>query len=329
MTINKQILHLALPAIVTNITVPLLGWSIPPLRVTWAVQRVSVRCRWGHALQHDILEFRVLAYGHQRSDLAGLRAPRFYGNVWCAGPFPLFSVLFSVCIFLLQFPVVMLAFRFMGTTAEVEMYARQYFYICLLGLPPCWVCIASRDGSSVCRTPVFPCSSPSPSMWSTLSPVSSLCLCCICKCAGGPWYPCQPVCGAGYGVAAVVAFLQAPLALSPFSDCLKSAELRKFFTLNGGIFLRTFCLNAVMAFFTLRVPIRRGAAGGECVAVAAVQSVLILHRWFCLCWRGVGGQICGDARFAQSGAFHSSHFCVGAVWWLVSHCSMQWRPVPL
>ena len=271
MTINKQILHLALPAIVTNITVPLLGLVDTAiaghLGRTACIGAVSVGATLFNMIYWNFGFLRMGTSG-QTSQAYGRRDFTAMSGVLARSLF--FSALFSVCIFLLQFPVVMLAFRFMGTTAEVEMYARQYFYICLLGAPAVLGMYSLKGwfiGMQNTRFPMLIAITIN-----VVNIVASLFFVFVLH---------LQVRGVALGTL-VSQYVGLAMALLlwwhsyrrlwrylRFSDCLKSAELRKFFTLNGGIFLRTFCLNAVMAFFTFA-----GAHQGE---VLLAVNVLLLQ----------------------------------------------------
>lgn len=71
---NKRILQIAVPSIISNITVPLLGL----VDVTIVGHLGSARlhrshcCRW-HAVQHHLLDIRLSTDGHQRHDFPSIR----------------------------------------------------------------------------------------------------------------------------------------------------------------------------------------------------------------------------------------------------------------
>ena len=62
---NRRILQIAIPSIISNITVPLLG--LIDVTIVGHLRRRNV-------IQHHLLDFRFPPYGHERHDLAGLRA---------------------------------------------------------------------------------------------------------------------------------------------------------------------------------------------------------------------------------------------------------------
>lgn len=74
---HKDILHIALPAIVSNITVPLLGLVDVSIVGQLRCSRLY-RCDSGgrNAFQYILLDIRIFANGYERYDIAGLWTAR-------------------------------------------------------------------------------------------------------------------------------------------------------------------------------------------------------------------------------------------------------------
>ena len=157
--IDRQILQIALPSIVSNITVPLLGLiDVAIVGHLGSPAYIGAIAGRRHAVQYHLLDIRLSAYGNQRHDITGLRqagpagncppADTFGGDRTCRGimPYPAASSYQAS-----GFP----DYPPHGRSQEM---ATLYFHICIWGAPlPCWGYTDSPDGTSVCRTPVFPC----------------------------------------------------------------------------------------------------------------------------------------------------------------------------
>ena len=66
---HKEILHIALPSILSNITVPLLGL----IDLTIAGHLGAASYIGAIAIQYDLLDFCIPADGNQRDDFTSLR----------------------------------------------------------------------------------------------------------------------------------------------------------------------------------------------------------------------------------------------------------------
>ncbi len=97
--IDRQILQIALPSIVSNITVPLLGLiDVAIVGHLGSPAYIGAICSRRHAVQYHLLDIRLSAYGNQRHDITGLRqagpagncppADTFGGDRTCRGIMP-------------------------------------------------------------------------------------------------------------------------------------------------------------------------------------------------------------------------------------------------
>lgn len=70
---NKRILQIAVPSIISNITVPLLGLvDVTIVGHLGSAAYIGACCRW-HAVQHHLLDIRLSTDGHQRHDFPSIR----------------------------------------------------------------------------------------------------------------------------------------------------------------------------------------------------------------------------------------------------------------
>ncbi|MCQ2206923.1 MAG: MATE family efflux transporter [Paludibacteraceae bacterium] len=267
---NKEILQLALPAIITNITVPLLG--LVDTTITGHLGKTA----YIGAVSEGATLFNMIYrnFGSLRMGTRG-QTPQAYGrndhegmaNALFRSLF--FSALFSVAIWLLQWPITTLAFRLMDTSPDVESNALRYFRICIWGAPAIMGMYSLKGwfiGMQNTRFPMVIAISIN-----TVNILTSLGLV-----YGLGWKVEGVACGT---LIAQYTGLAIGLGLwfwkyrqywhhLNFDKAMAKSELRGFFKLNGGIFLRTLCLNAVMSFFTFA-----GAHQGE--TLLAVNVLLM------------------------------------------------------
>ena len=133
---NRKILALAIPSIISNITVPLLG-----LVDVAIVGHLGAPAYIGAIAVGGML-FNMLywLFGFLRMGTSGLTS-QAYGRRDLGEVAQSFvrsvsvGLGLSVLLILLQYPVLLIAFRLIETTPEIESYARLYFHICIWGAP--------------------------------------------------------------------------------------------------------------------------------------------------------------------------------------------------
>ena len=133
---NRRILRLAIPSIVSNITVPLLGLVdvtiVGHLGATAFIGAIAVG-----GLLFNILYWN---FGFLRMGTSGLTSQAFGRKDQDAEMRVLVQavsvgLISAVLMLILQYPIERLAFRLLDTSAEVERYAVTYFRICIWGAP--------------------------------------------------------------------------------------------------------------------------------------------------------------------------------------------------
>lgn len=71
---NKRILQIAVPSIISNITVPLLGLvDVTIVGHLGSAAYIGAIAVGGHAVQHHLLDIRLSTDGHQRHDFPSIR----------------------------------------------------------------------------------------------------------------------------------------------------------------------------------------------------------------------------------------------------------------
>lgn len=135
-SIDRQILRIALPSIVSNITVPLLGL------VDVAIVGHLGSPAYIGAIAVGGLLFNIIywIFGFLRMGTSGMTS-QAYGRQDAAETFRLLvraiglGLLVAVVLIALQIPIVHGAFCFIQPTEEVRILAETYFHICIWGAP--------------------------------------------------------------------------------------------------------------------------------------------------------------------------------------------------
>ena len=133
---NKQILHIALPSIISNITVPLLAL----VDTTIVGHLGSASYIAAIALGGMIFNMIYWLFNFLRMGTGGLTAQAYGANQHQATSYILLRSLtiaggIALTLLLLQRPIFQVTFHFVTATAEVRSLASIYFYILIWGAP--------------------------------------------------------------------------------------------------------------------------------------------------------------------------------------------------
>ena len=267
---NREILQIALPSIVSNITVPLLGL----IDVTIVGHLGSASYIGAIAVGGMLFNIIYWIFGFLRMGTGGMTS-QAYGRKDDAETMRLLTrstgvgMFIALSLILLQYPIERIAFTFIDTTPEIERLASLYFRICIWGAPAV-LGLYSFTGWFIwmqnSRYPMFIAITQN-----VVNILASLVL------VYGFDMKIEGV-AIGTLVAQYAGFFMALglwfhryQALRPYAQlvCLKDKEaMRRFFQVNRDIFFRTLCLVAVTVFFT-----SAGATQGE--VVLAVNTLLM------------------------------------------------------
>ena len=267
---NRRILHLAIPSIVSNITVPLLGLVdvtiVGHLGATAYIGAIAVG-----GLLFNILYWN---FGFLRMGTSGLTS-QAYGRKDKDAEIRVLVQAVSVGLFsalamlILQYPIERLAFRLLDTSAEVEQYAVTYFRICIWGAPAVLAQYGFTGwfiGMQNSRYPMY--------IAIVMNVINIVCSSCFVFLFG------MKVEGVALGT--VVAQYSGVIMAwwlwfynykelrgrITFRGSLQLIAMRRFFAVNRDIFLRTLCLIGVTTFFT-----STGARQGD--VILAVNTLLM------------------------------------------------------
>lgn len=267
---NRRILRLALPSIVSNITVPLLG-----LVDVTIVGHLGAAAYIGAIAVGGML-FNILYwnFGFLRMGTSGLTS-QAYGRKEAGEEVKILIQALSVgivsasAILILQYPVERLAFSLLDTSPEVERSAVAYFRVCVWGAPAVLTMYGFKGwfiGMQNSRFPMF--------IAIAVNIINILCSLFFVFGLG------MKVEGVALGTV-VAEYSGLLMAIGLWRKCygnlrtriawresVRFSAMRRFFSVNRDIFLRTLCLIAVTTFFT-----STGARQGD--IVLAVNTLLM------------------------------------------------------
>ena len=267
---NRRILQLAIPSIVSNITVPLLGL----VDVTIVGHLGSAAYIGAIAVGGLLFNILYWNFGFLRMGTSGLTS-QAYGRKDADAEVKVLVQAVSVglisaaAILILQYPVERLAFYLLDTSPEVEQYAVTYFRVCIWGAPAVLAMYGFKGwfiGMQNSRFPMY--------IAIAVNIINIVCSLCFVFVLG------MKVEGVALGtVVAEWSGLAMALLLwrkrygwlrsrIVLRNSLQSVAMRRFFAVNRDIFLRTVCLIAVTTFFT-----STGARQGD--TILAVNTLLM------------------------------------------------------
>ena len=297
-TRDKEILHIALPAIVTNITVPLLG--LVDMGITGHLGRAA----YIGAIAVGSTLFNVIywVFGFLRMGTSGMTA-QAYGRGDSRESLLLLlraatvGLGLGLAIVLLQRPLFTLAVAVMGVDAGLIPLVRTYYGICVWGAPA-MLCLYGLTGWFIGMQNTRITMTVS-IIQNVVNIVASVCL------VYGMGLTLNGVAAgtvtaqyAGLAAAAVCAVRHCGTGRKHVrgKDIVKGEALRRFFTVNRDIFLRTLFLVAVNLFF-----VSAGARQGT--VMLAVNTLLMqLFTLFSYVMDGfayAGEALCG--KYAGAG----------------------------
>ena len=267
---HREILQIALPSIVSNITVPLLGL----IDVTIVGHLGAASYIGAIAVGGMLFNIIYWIFGFLRMGTSGMTSQAYGANNWQETHSLLIrslsiGILVAGLLILLQHPIKLMAFSIIGPTPEVEQLASLYFRICIWGAPAVLGLYSFSGwfiGMQNSRYPMFIAIAQN-----LVNIVASLTL------VYGYDMKIEGV-AIGTLIAQYAGFLMAYfLWKQSYSRTSKADNWRslfgrkamyRFFQINRDIFLRTLCLVTVTLFFT-----SAGASQGE--IILAVNTLLM------------------------------------------------------
>lgn len=267
---SQRILHIAIPSIISNITVPLLGL----IDVTIVGHLGSASYIGAIAVGGMLFNMIYWVFGFLRMGTSGLTAQAYGAHdlkevtrilLRSTG----ISLMLALALLILQYPIRLIAFELIDTSAEVQQLATLYFHICIWGAPATLGLYSFSGwfiGMQNSRFPMFIAITQN-----IVNIVASLLFVFVFG---------MKVEGVALGtlIAQYAGLFMAYLLwlryYRPLRKYISRKQLfthdamKRLFQVNRDIFLRTLCLVAVTVFFT-----STGAAFGD--VVLAVNTLLM------------------------------------------------------
>lgn len=269
-TENRRILRIAIPSIISNITVPLLGL----IDVTIVGHLGSAAYIGAIAVAGMLFNIIYWIFGFLRMGTSGMTS-QAYGQhdlnevvrllVRSVG----IGLFIAICLLILQYPILKTAFTFIQTSEEVKQLATTYFYICIWGAPAMLGLYGFTGwfiGMQNSRFPMYIAITQN-----IVNIVASLCFVYLLD---------MKVAGVATGtliaqyaglIMAILLYRRYYKTLSKrivWKEIIQKQAMYRFFQVNRDIFFRTLCLVIVTLFFT-----SAGAAQGE--VVLALNTLLM------------------------------------------------------
>lgn len=267
---HKRILHIAVPSIISNITVPLLGL----VDVTIAGHLGSPVYIGAIAVGGMLFNMVYWIFGFLRMGTSGMTSQAFGSRdldevtrllLRSVGV----GVLIALALLVLQYPLQWVAFRLIEASPEVQANARLYFYICIWGAPAVLALYSFSGwfiGMQNSRFPMFIAITQNVvNIAASLSFVFLLDM----KVEGialGTLL--AQYAGAGMAVWLWRRYYGSLRRRWRWRDFANRRAMARFFQVNRDIFLRTLCLVATTVFFT-----STGARQGD--IILAVNTLLM------------------------------------------------------
>ncbi len=276
---NKDILQLALPNILTNLTVPLLGMVDMHLM---GYQDSSV-FMGAVALGGVIFNFVYWGFAFLRMSISGLAAQAFGRNSTTEIAMILFRGLFlavsaGVLLLLLQNGVVGLSLKILEGSAEVKALARDYFSVRIWAAPLAISLMVINGWFLGMQNAIYPMV-----ISIAINIVNIVSSFIFVKVFGmkveGVALGSVVANGIGFILAVILFFYKYRYILKEFKvkAIFNKAGLLRFLDVSGDIFLRTLCIIIVFTFFT-----SKSAGTGDLILAAnsALLQFLFLFSYF-------------------------------------------------
>ena len=293
---NKKILHIAIPSIISNITVPLL--SLVDTTIAGHLGKTS--CIGAIALGGMVFNMAYWLFSFLRMGTGGLTAQAFGAGDHKESKTVLLRSLtvaaaVSFLLIVLQSPIIEAAFYFVSATPEVEHLARQYFSILIWGAPAVLGLYSFTGwfvGMQNARLPMLIAITQNVVNIVVSAMLVFLLHWQVDGVATGTLV--AQYAGLGMALTAWCVKYRHQLPTVSWQKVCNRVAFKKFFSINRDIFLRTFCLIAVSTYFT-----SAGSAQGEVVLAAntLLMQFFILFSYisdgFAYAGEAIGGKCMG------------------------------------
>lgn len=279
MNINREILRLAVPAIVTNITVPLLGL------VDTTIAGHLGTAEYIGALAVGSMMFNMIYWNFAflRMGTSGLTAQAFGADnsdesVKILIRAASLGAFIGILILLLQVPIEWISLKAIKPSPEVTEYAKEYFRICIWGAPALLIVMGIKGWFIGMQNSTYPMIIAI--AVNIINILASLCAVFVLKIGFK---------GIAYGTVTaeysglIISFFILSRSYKEvfrklsLKGSLRFKEMKRFFNVNSDIFIRSLCLMSVTLVF-----VSIGARSGNIILAvnALIMQLFILFSYF-------------------------------------------------
>ncbi|HID39517.1 MAG TPA: MATE family efflux transporter [Calditrichaeota bacterium] len=282
MNLNKQIIRLAVPNIISNLSVPLLSTVdtiiVGHLPGVWFIGAVAVGSM--------IFNFIYWGFGFLRMGTTGLTAQQYGAgrsqqSIMILARALLVALGGSLLLLLLQFPIAQFSFWLVEASENVELYASRYFYIRIYAAPATLSLYALQGwflGMQNARYPLIL------TVLTNVLNIGFNYLFAIGLYMNSDGVALGTVCAQYIGLIVGIYMLRrtytSQIRLFKRKLLLQVDALRRYFAVNRDIFLRTLVLVFTFSFFTAK-----SAEFGDVVLAA---NTILIQLWMILAY-GIDG----------------------------------------
>ena len=286
--INRDILKLAVPSILANITVPIVG--MVDIAVAGHLDASAATLIGGIAVGSMLFDLLYWNFGFLRVGTGGLTAQAFGKKDWreCARILTRalgMSLAIACCLLLIQWVFVKAAFLVVDCSPEVQDLASEYFFIRIWAAPATLSLMALKGWFIGMQDSVSPMVTDFVVNGMNILMSVALALGIVLPAMGFPGIALGTVLAQYSGLLVallIIAFkyrrkVFADMALADLRGVFKGGETRRFFVMNADLFVRSLCFIAIYIGFT----VISARYGDLLLAVSSIMmKILMIFSYF-------------------------------------------------
>lgn len=309
---NRRILDIAIPSIITNITVPLLGL------IDITIAGHLGRTEYIGAIAVGAMMFNLIYwnFGFLRMGTAGMTAQAYgRGDIGEAATILVraaaLALSIAAAILILQMPLQWIMLSVIDPSPEVTEFVKTYFNICIWGAPAMLLDMGIKGwfiGMQDSRTPMFM------SIGVNIANVATSLAAVYLLDMGFTGIPVGTVvaeyAGMAYGLTVIYRHHRSHLLATNLRKSLAFNGMKHFFGINADIFLRSACLMGVNLFF-----VSVGARSGD---ITLAVNALIMQLFTLFSYFMDGFAFSGEALAGRYAGAHDKPMlfkCIRHIFW--------------
>ncbi len=309
---NRRILDIAIPSIITNITVPLLGL------IDITIAGHLGRTEYIGAIAVGAMMFNLIYwnFGFLRMGTAGMTAQAYgRGDIGEAATILVraaaLALSIAAAILILQMPLQWIMLSVIDPSPEVTEFVKTYFNICIWGVPAMLLDMGIKGwfiGMQDSRTPMFM------SIGVNIANVATSLAAVYLLDMGFAGIPVGTVvaeyAGMAYGLTVIYRRHRSHLLATNLRKSLAFNGMKHFFGINADIFLRSACLMGVNLFF-----VSVGARSGD---ITLAVNALIMQLFTLFSYFMDGFAFSGEALAGRYAGAHDKPMlfkCIRHIFW--------------